>query len=167
MASLLFRRYVEPSGALLFVGGRADKSDRDLIDTALRETQEEIGFPRDRIQVWSMMPGMPTRNQEGLVTSVVAFCGNVTESDFRPNPTEVEEIFFCSLQHLCANNGFTSFRKRLSMPVFRTGRDLDFRPIWGMTAVTIELVLKCLMPEYYPHRHLSASPFIRSAVKNN
>ncbi|OQV24373.1 putative Nucleoside diphosphate-linked moiety X motif 8 [Hypsibius exemplaris] len=151
-------------GEISLPGGRADKSDKDLIETAVRETEEEIGFPRDRIQVWASLPAMPTRNSEGRVTSVVGFCGNVTAADFRPNPTEVAEIFFCSLDHLCRHNGFTTFRKRLTMPVFHTGKELDWRPIWGMTAVTIETVLKCLVPDRYPHRRLSISPTIRSEI---
>ena len=99
----------------------------------------------------------------GVVTAVVGFCGTITEADLRPNPTEVEQIFLCSIAYLCEprNNGSTSFRSRLSMPVFKTGKELDWRLIWGMTGITVEVVLRCLVPEAYPHRRLSAAPFIR------
>ena len=39
------------AGQISFPGGRAEDRDADPIDTALRETEEEIGLTRDRIEV--------------------------------------------------------------------------------------------------------------------
>lgn len=36
---------------MCFPGGKRDPSDRDDVDTALREAEEEIGLPPDDVQV--------------------------------------------------------------------------------------------------------------------
>lgn len=36
---------------MCFPGGKRDPSDRDDVDTALREAEEEIGLPPDGVQV--------------------------------------------------------------------------------------------------------------------
>lgn len=38
------------AGQIAFPGGRVEEGDRDHVATALRETEEEIGLPRDRIE---------------------------------------------------------------------------------------------------------------------
>ena len=40
------------AGQVSFPGGRHEKSDSNMIDTALRETEEEIGLKRDAVSDW-------------------------------------------------------------------------------------------------------------------
>lgn len=44
------------AGEVCFPGGKRDPSDRDEVDTALREAQEEIGLPADHVQVVCTLP---------------------------------------------------------------------------------------------------------------
>ena len=39
------------AGEICFPGGRIEKNDKDSLDTALRETFEEVGVSRDKIKV--------------------------------------------------------------------------------------------------------------------
>ena len=39
------------AGEVCFPGGKRDPSDRDDVETALREAEEEIGLPPDHVQV--------------------------------------------------------------------------------------------------------------------
>ena len=39
------------SGQVAFLGGKYEKHDADIIETAYRETEEEIGISRNKIQI--------------------------------------------------------------------------------------------------------------------
>ena len=49
------------AGQVSFPGGRHEKSDSNMRDTALRETEEEIGLKRDAVEVIGELPKYETR----------------------------------------------------------------------------------------------------------
>lgn len=78
------------AGEVCFPGGKRDPSDRDDVDTALREAEEEIGLSRDDVQVVCRL--VPIFSKTGvLVTPVVGFI----DESFHPcpNPAEVSSVF--------------------------------------------------------------------------
>lgn len=44
------------AGQISFPGGRVDEGDVDRVHTALREAEEEIGLPRDRVEILGTLP---------------------------------------------------------------------------------------------------------------
>jgi 8-oxo-dGTP pyrophosphatase MutT (NUDIX family) len=48
-------------GQIAFPGGKRTRGDRTLLETALRETREEIGIPSDAIEILEHLPVMETR----------------------------------------------------------------------------------------------------------
>ena len=44
-----------------FPGGKKDPEDSSLIETAIREMDEELGLDRRHVEVWAPMPTMPDR----------------------------------------------------------------------------------------------------------
>ena len=48
-----------------FPGGKCDSDDETNVEAALRETNEELGIPTDRIEVWTHM--QPIANHKGMV----------------------------------------------------------------------------------------------------
>src|SRR5688500_2248657 len=44
------------AGEISFPGGRHDQPDKDLRETALREAEEEIGLPRDAVELVGALP---------------------------------------------------------------------------------------------------------------
>lgn len=59
------------AGQISFPGGRAEEHDADAIDTALRETEEEVGLARSFIEVVGTLPAYSTVTGF-IVTPVVA-----------------------------------------------------------------------------------------------
>ena len=48
------------AGQVSFPGGSAEPEDRDAVDTALRESEEEIGLDRSHVEVIGRLPDYPT-----------------------------------------------------------------------------------------------------------
>jgi 8-oxo-dGTP pyrophosphatase MutT (NUDIX family) len=132
------------SGQIAFPGGRTDGSDSGPVDTALREANEEIGLPRDHVEVLGTLPIYVT-GTAFIITPVVA----LIKPGFalRANPAEVADVFEVPLAYLMnpANHrrhelefdGVT--RQWLSMPYLERGTGPAGSPsveryIWGATA---------------------------------
>lgn len=123
------------AGQISFPGGRVEETDVDLVATALREADEEIGLARDRVEVIGTLPKYYTvSNYE--VTPVVALVHPPFELAVDPN--EVAEAFEVPLDFILdpANH------QRRSRPW--EGRTRHFyaipygpRFIWGATAAML------------------------------
>ncbi|XP_047481298.1 mitochondrial coenzyme A diphosphatase NUDT8-like isoform X1 [Penaeus chinensis] len=142
-------------GEVSFPGGMADPDDKDIIETALRETEEEIGISRSRIDVWGVMPSMPSRARNTTVRGVLAYIGEVDSSSFTISENEVESVFAVTLKNLCdpENARQCQFRSKdikggYTMPVF-----LGSEPrVWGLTAIMLHIALSSLLPGLYKNK---------------
>jgi 8-oxo-dGTP pyrophosphatase MutT (NUDIX family) len=129
----------EHAGQISFPGGRAEAHDADAVATALRETEEEIGLPRSRIEVIGRLPTYTTITHF-VVTPVVAIVQPPFELAL--DSFEVAEAFEVPLPFLMtpANHQRHVFeyggqsRQFLSMP-WRNGEREYF--IWGATAAML------------------------------
>ncbi len=120
------------AGQVSFPGGRVEPEDAGREATALRETEEEIGLPAERIQLLGRLPGyeIPSGFR---ITPVVGWI----EPPFilKPDDFEVAEIFEVPLVHFLdpANYQRREYRLRgrhrhyLAIPY-------EGRYIWGATA---------------------------------
>ncbi|CAO2584133.1 Mitochondrial coenzyme A diphosphatase NUDT8, partial [Lemmus lemmus] len=133
-----------------FPGGKCDPDDQDVIHTALRETQEELGLEVPKEHVWGVLQPVYDRGK-AIVVPVLANVGPLDLQSLRPNPEEVDEVFELSLAHLLQtqNQGYTHFCQgghfRYTMPVFLNGP----HRVWGLTAIITEFTLKLLAPDIY------------------
>lgn len=85
------------AGQVSFPGGRAEDHDKDLTDTALRETEEEIGLARRHIEPIGQLPDYFTRS--GFrVTPVVSLV--TPPFELTPDSFEVADIFEVPLDFL-------------------------------------------------------------------
>lgn len=121
-------------GQVSFPGGRAEQHDQSPIETALRETEEEIGLHRRHIDVIGMLPDYMT-GTGFQVTPVVALVSPPFE--LRPEPFEVAEIFEVPLTFLM--NGVHHQRRTVELPGGAGIRTFYAMPyerffIWGATA---------------------------------
>ncbi len=120
------------AGEISFPGGRRDDEDPDLITTALREAEEEIGLPREDVHIVGALCPTPT-----VATSfgVYPFVGLIEPGrEWRLSPREVDEVLELRLSDLRA----ASNRRRLlhrGIPFRSVVYDVSEEAvIWGATA---------------------------------
>lgn len=85
------------AGQVSFPGGRMEEHDADVVQTALRETHEEVGIPPQAIDVVGYLPPMPTVTGYA-VTPVVGLIS--ADVPLRIDRTEVEYAFEVPLAFL-------------------------------------------------------------------
>lgn len=86
------------SGQISFPGGRQDRADATLADTALRETCEELGLCDPSIALLGSLTPLYVPPTNFLVYSVVGYLPSLPP--LQPNPLEVAEIIHVDLSSL-------------------------------------------------------------------
>ena len=134
-------RSAPPRRRDLFPGGRQDEPDEDLLATALREAQEEIGLDPARVELAGALPPIGT-----YVTSykVHPFVGLIPEGlPLEPNPAEVETVLTFALEKL---RGAYAMRRllRRGVPVRTPTFEVDGHMIWGATGRILQDLLERL-----------------------
>jgi 8-oxo-dGTP pyrophosphatase MutT (NUDIX family) len=110
------------AGQVAFPGGKVDAADASLLDTALRETHEELGIAPERVSVLGALDDI--RTITGFTVSPwVGWLARDTA--VTPNPDEVARAFAVPLRAFFAPPG--------GIPPFR-GWTVDGELVWGATA---------------------------------
>jgi 8-oxo-dGTP pyrophosphatase MutT (NUDIX family) len=120
------------AGEISFPGGRRDDDDPDLIATALREAEEEIGLPREAVEILGALCPTPT-----VATSfgVYPFVGLIEPGrEWTLSPREVDEVLELRLSDLRAAANHRRLLHR-GIPFRSVVYDVsDEAVIWGATA---------------------------------
>jgi 8-oxo-dGTP pyrophosphatase MutT (NUDIX family) len=130
-------------GEISFPGGRQDDPGEDLIATALREAEEEIGLDPGDVEVIGALPPVGT-----FVTGykVHPFVALIPEGlALRPSPSEVAAILLFRLDELRAGFAMRRLVRRgipFRTPTFTIGEHL----IWGATGRILGDLLERLGP---------------------
>lgn len=131
-------------GQVSFPGGAYENQDADLIETALRESCEEIGLAPDSVQVLGQLPGMPTVSNY-VITPIV---GRITRPfKISLSEYEVSRVFTIPLSWL-ADSSHREMRPYQALD----GRVFDvifYQPyddeiLWGATAYMTVKFLEAL-----------------------
>ena len=124
------------AGQISFPGGRRDDSDSDLIETALRECEEEISLARVSVTPLGWLPSLHTISNY----TVFPLVGLIKEiGPVSPNPDEVAEIFEAPLTHFLNRHGHTTAKPKRG----KLTQTIHFMPyqdklIWGATAAILD-----------------------------
>ncbi len=83
------------SGQVSFPGGKADPEDRNPLETAFRETQEELGIPPQEIRLLGRWNDFWTPYYDNVATYI-----GVLDSmkNLRPSIDEIEKLIFAPLK---------------------------------------------------------------------
>ena len=123
-----------------FPGGKVELSDKNIEETALRETWEEVGVSPNKIELVKRMSEIYIPPSNFLVQP---FVGISTEKlEFTLQEDEVEEIIevsfsdFMNDKALFEENLTTSYAKNINVPAFK----LNNYTVWGATAMMLNEV---------------------------
>ena len=127
------------SGQVSFPGGGYEAQDKNIKHTAYRETFEEIGVPRDRIQLWGFLDGLPSIS--GF--HVTPFVGEIQDVDnLVIDDNEVAKVFGVPFAFFQDPNNRVKNRVKTPFGV-RHYYVFDYKGnvIWGLTAqIIVQLV---------------------------
>ena len=121
-------------GEVAFPGGKIDPHvDRSPRDAALREAEEEIGLPRQLVDVIGQLDTMHTVSGPFLIAPFVGLVGALPA--LVPDPREVERVFDVALSELLSDEVHHQERWDL----FGEARAMHFfelvdETVWGATA---------------------------------
>lgn len=129
-------------GEISFPGGRKDPEDKTLLDTALRETHEEMGISPDDVDVLGEIDDVPT-NTSYLIST---FVGTIPYPyEFAPSEAEVAEVLEVPISTLMdINSTRDEVRVRDGELVNSVSYSYDGHLIFGATARILSRFLELL-----------------------
>jgi 8-oxo-dGTP pyrophosphatase MutT (NUDIX family) len=123
-------------GQISFPGGRSMEGE-SVVETALRESKEEVGINTSEVQILGVLTGLYLSNSNNYIYPVVGYI------DHRPtltiNPSEVAEAFFVDLETLLKSDNlkvedWTIRDKKYKVPYWNIHPET---PLWGATAMIL------------------------------
>ncbi|MCU0400497.1 MAG: CoA pyrophosphatase [Algoriphagus sp.] len=132
------------SGQVALPGGKVEPTDPDVIFTALREAEEEIGIDAGKVEVLGRLSDLYIPTSNFLVSPVIGFLSDTPrlipeqKEVARIIRTEVQSIFQPQIKkrtHLVVGGGM-----RLDTPYFA----IDGEVVWGATAMILSELLHLL-----------------------
>jgi 8-oxo-dGTP pyrophosphatase MutT (NUDIX family) len=161
-AAVLVLFYPGPAGLTLLLTRRTDRLDHhraqiscpggareegeSLLDAALREAEEEVGVPRDEVEVLGPLAPLRIPVSGYLVHPFVAVLPR--RPDLRPDPREVAEVIEAPLAHLLRAEARSEadlvYGGRVRrVPVFDLP-GVGPPPLWGATAMILSGLIERL-----------------------
>ena len=143
---LLFTRRTDQvehhKGQISFPGGRKDEADEDLLTTALREAEEEMGIHKKDVRILGELDDICTVTK----FCVSPFVGLIPYPySFKVNPREIEEVIEVPLSVFLEKSNFRKEFRELQgkmWPVYFYRH--DHHTIWGATASIVKQLLDLL-----------------------
>lgn len=154
------------SGHVAFPGGRREPADGSLLETAMRETREEVGIALEESELVARLPDLPAFQRSKNGTMVVSPFVFVVKRPLviAPQEAEVASTMWIPFERLVRGEGRGTFiwpweGKTLELPCFHLGgAPVGGAPfeaaaiaagqpiLWGMTYRMLETLFEALLP---------------------
>ena len=128
-------------GQVSFPGGAVEEADGSAVDTAMRETREEIGIAGSTIQPIGFLDRYDTISDYRVLPVVALLDSGLT---WVPDRTEVEKVFTVPLSYIVDDANYRSTEREYKGNTHTIwSLTWDGNVIWGVTAAIIRnLVLR-------------------------
>ncbi|WP_439132198.1 NUDIX hydrolase [Polaribacter sp.] len=131
------------SAQISFPGGKTEKNDSSLQETALRETFEEVGVKPTDIHIIRELTAVYIPPSNFLATPFIALTHQRPVFKINHEVAEIIEISLSDLlndQHLTTVNLSTSYMKNIDVPCFKIKDHI----IWGATGMMLSEIKELL-----------------------
>ncbi|MFB5620129.1 MAG: NUDIX hydrolase [Nitrosopumilus sp.] len=128
------------AGEISFPGGKLDHNDSNLLDTALRETSEEIGLTISKDQVIGQLDPVVTLNSGFLILPFISIIDKIPPLSAN---AEVEKIFHIPLESFLKTQAKDPdpYHNRIQeMYTF----EYENQTVWGASARILKQINDCL-----------------------
>ncbi|MFC5684275.1 NUDIX hydrolase [Flavobacterium sp. MAHUQ-51] len=125
------------SAQIAFPGGKFESADVDFETTALRETEEEIGVDRSKIEIIKAFTSLYIPPSNFMVHPFLGICKE--EIHFKPDPVEVAAVIELPLAVfrddtiIVTETLTTSYATSIEVPAFK----IEGHIVWGATAMML------------------------------
>lgn len=124
------------AGQIAFPGGKKEEGDATVIDTAYRETYEEIGVLPENIEYIATLSPVYVQVSNFMITPVLGWCKQPPH--FRVDSTEVEELILIPVRSIIDKDSYVyrdveTKAGLLSVP----GYEIDSSFIWGASGMIL------------------------------
>ncbi|SFC61818.1 NUDIX domain-containing protein [Flagellimonas taeanensis] len=144
---LILRKVYEGihSNQIGFPGGKEEQEDRDLLQTALRETHEEVGVPPHAIEVIKELSEVYIPPSNFLVSPFMGIYPD--PRPFVKEESEVEQLVEVFLRDFLDDSNHieeilsTSYAMNINVPAYR----LNGYTVWGATAMMLSEIKELLL----------------------
>ncbi len=132
------------SNQIGFPGGKVERIDKNLMETALRETHEEVGVPPGEVEVIKELSEVYIPPSNFLVRPYIGLYPN--PRPFVKEDFEVESIVEVYLKDFMDDSNHinevltTSYAKNIDVPAFK----LNGYTVWGATAMVLSEIKELL-----------------------
>ncbi|MFT5762366.1 MAG: 8-oxo-dGTP pyrophosphatase MutT (NUDIX family) [Polaribacter sp.] len=131
------------SAQISFPGGKIEKADKNLEETALRETFEEVGVLKEQITVIREITDVYIPPSNFLATPFISF---IEEKPIFKTNYEVDHTFDVLVKDLLDDTNITtinittSYAKNIDVPCFKLNNYI----VWGATAMILNEIKELL-----------------------
>ena len=133
-------------GQIAFPGGKMSSNDKTLLDTALRETEEEIGLKSSQVEILERLPNVFTQTTRFDITPFLARI--IRPTKWTRAEREIEEVIEISVKELLNPDShgqeiknFPQWRGPRMVPFYRVGQ----YQLWGATYRILNPILMELL----------------------
>jgi len=131
---------IRHAGQISFPGGRKDNGET-LLQTALRETNEEIGINPLQLTIAGSITPLYLHRTDNQITPFVGFMDK--KPVLTPNPAEVQETIITPLKILLQGERYKRKEWNLKTATFDVPYwDIHETPLWGATAMIMSELLE-------------------------
>ena len=149
-------RVAHHRGEISFPGGGVDEADADVVGTALREAEEEIGLLPEHVRIIGKLDDAVTRTGFHITAIVGAIEPSKSPYHWTMQPAEVAEVLEVPLSHLMDAANVIEVPRMLNGEVVLTeGFQFGEHTVWGATA----RILRNFLDVVYDQKPAAVEPW--------